>query len=77
MEEEEMGETCRIYEEEVQILFLRVNMKGTDTMNTTQVAGHKIMVKQIGWEGTEWFHLAQNMDYWWALMRTVINHHVL
>ena len=45
MEEEKMGETCRIYEEEVQILFLRVNMKGTDTMNTTQVAGHKIMVK--------------------------------
>jgi hypothetical protein len=31
-------------------------------------------VKEIGWEGMEWIHLAQVRDQWQALMNMVINH---
>jgi hypothetical protein len=30
-------------------------------------------LREIGWEGTEWIHLAQHMGQWQALMYTVMN----
>jgi hypothetical protein len=28
---------------------------------------------EIGWEGVDWLHLAQDMDWWWTLVNTVMN----
>jgi hypothetical protein len=30
-------------------------------------------LKEIGFEGVDWIHLAQGRDKWWALVNTVIN----
>jgi hypothetical protein len=29
-----------------------------------------------GWKGVNWIHLAQNRDFWWALVITVMNFRV-
>jgi hypothetical protein len=33
----------------------------------------KVDLRQIGWGGVEWIHLAQNRDQWRALVSTVMN----
>jgi hypothetical protein len=30
-------------------------------------------LKEIGWESVEWIHLAQDRDWWWALVNMVMN----
>jgi hypothetical protein len=30
-------------------------------------------LREIGWEGTDCIHLAQDGDHWWALVNTVTN----
>jgi hypothetical protein len=30
-------------------------------------------LREIGWEGVDWIHLAQDRDQWWALVNTVMN----
>jgi hypothetical protein len=30
-------------------------------------------LREIGWEGVNWIHLAQDRDQWWALVNTVMN----
>jgi hypothetical protein len=32
-----------------------------------------MVLREIGWEGVDWIHLAQDRDQWWALVNTVIN----
>jgi hypothetical protein len=32
---------------------------------------------RVGWDGAEWIHLAQDRDWWWALVETVMNPRVL
>jgi len=34
-------------------------------------------LKEIGWEGVYWIHLAQDRDQWRALVNTVMNFRVL
>jgi hypothetical protein len=33
----------------------------------------KTDLREIGWDGTDWIHLAQDRDHWLALVNTVIN----
>jgi hypothetical protein len=33
----------------------------------------KIDLRETGWDGMNWFHLAQNRDQWRALVNTVMN----
>jgi hypothetical protein len=33
-------------------------------------------LREIGWEGVDWMHLAQDRDQWQALVNTVMNLHV-
>jgi hypothetical protein len=33
----------------------------------------KIDLKEMGWEGVNWIHLAQDIDQWWVLLDTVMN----
>jgi hypothetical protein len=33
----------------------------------------KIVLKEIGYEGVDWIHVAQNRDQWWDLVNTVMN----
>jgi hypothetical protein len=37
----------------------------------------KIDVREIGWSGMNWIHLAQDRDQWRALVNTVMNLWVL
>jgi hypothetical protein len=30
-------------------------------------------LREIGWEGVDWIHLAQDSDHWWAVVNTVMN----
>jgi hypothetical protein len=30
-------------------------------------------LREIGWEGVDWIHLAQDSDRWWAVVNTVTN----
>jgi hypothetical protein len=34
-------------------------------------------VKETGWEGVDWIHLAQDRDQWCVLVKTVMNFRVL
>jgi hypothetical protein len=29
--------------------------------------------REIGWEGVDWIHLAQDRDKWWNVVNTVMN----
>jgi hypothetical protein len=33
----------------------------------------KMDLREIGWDGMEWINLAQDMDQWRALVKTVMN----
>jgi hypothetical protein len=33
-------------------------------------------LREIGWEGVDWIHLAQDRDQWRAVVNTVMNHRV-
>jgi hypothetical protein len=33
----------------------------------------RLDLREIGWEGMDWMHLAQNRDQWQALVNTVMN----
>jgi hypothetical protein len=33
----------------------------------------RIGLREIGWEGVDWMHLAQERDQWWALVNMVMN----
>jgi hypothetical protein len=35
--------------------------------------GIRLDVREIGWEGVEWIHLAQYRDQWRALMNMIMN----
>jgi hypothetical protein len=30
-------------------------------------------IREIGWGGTDWIDLAQDRDWWWALVNIVMN----
>jgi hypothetical protein len=34
-------------------------------------------LREIGWGGVKWIHLAQYRDHWWALVNAVMNSWVL
>jgi hypothetical protein len=33
----------------------------------------RIVLREIGWEGVNWMHLAQDRDQWWAFVNAVMN----
>jgi hypothetical protein len=37
----------------------------------------KMDLREIGWGGVEWIHLAQDRDCWWAVVNEVMNLRVL
>jgi hypothetical protein len=39
--------------------------------------GIKMDLREIGWGGVEWIHLAQDSDWWRALVNAVMNFRVL
>jgi hypothetical protein len=32
----------------------------------------KMDLREIGWEGVDWIHLAQDRDRWWGVVNTVM-----
>jgi hypothetical protein len=32
-----------------------------------------IDLKEMGWEGMDWINLVQDMDKWWAVVKTVMD----
>jgi hypothetical protein len=51
------------------------NLKGRDHLEDLSVDGKIILewIREIGWEGVDWMHLAQDKDQWRALVKTVMN----
>jgi hypothetical protein len=39
--------------------------------------GIKMDLRDIGWVGMDWIHLAQGRDQWWAIVNTLMNLRVL
>jgi hypothetical protein len=39
--------------------------------------GIKMDLREIGWGGVEWIHVAQDRDRWWAVVSAVMNPRVL
>jgi hypothetical protein len=39
--------------------------------------GIRMDLREIGWGSVEWIQLAQDRDWWWALVNTVMNLRVL
>jgi hypothetical protein len=37
----------------------------------------KMVLREIGWEGVKWTDLAQDRNWWWALVNMVMNLWVL
>jgi len=33
-------------------------------------------LREIGWVGVDWMHLAHDRDWLWALVSTIMNHQV-
>jgi hypothetical protein len=33
----------------------------------------RMVLREIGWEGVDWIHLAQDTDQWRAVMKTIMN----
>jgi hypothetical protein len=36
----------------------------------------KMDLREIGWEGVGWIHLAQDRDKWQAVVKMVVNHRI-
>jgi hypothetical protein len=53
-------------------------MKVTSWKTEAKMEGWNQMdSREIGWDGVEWIHLAEDRDWWQALMNTVMNLWVL
>jgi trehalose/maltose hydrolase-like predicted phosphorylase len=48
-------------------------MGETRKAKTQWVDNIKMDLREIGWDGRDWIHLAQNRDHWRALVNTVMN----
>jgi hypothetical protein len=33
----------------------------------------KMDLRELGWEGVNWIHLAQDKDHWWDLLNMIMN----
>jgi hypothetical protein len=51
--------------------------EGKDHLKDQGVDGIKMVLREIGAGGVEWFHLAQDRDRWGAVVNTVMNFRVL
>jgi hypothetical protein len=52
------------------------NLRGRDKLGRPRHRWEdniRVDLKEIGWEGVDWIHLAQDRDWWRALVNTVIN----
>jgi CRISPR/Cas system-associated protein Cas7 (RAMP superfamily) len=57
--------------------FWSENLKGRDHYKSRHgwVYNVRMDLRKIGWEGTDWIHLAQDKDHLWALVNAVMNLH--
>jgi hypothetical protein len=39
--------------------------------------GIRMDVREIGWGSVEWIHVAENRDWWWAVVNAVMNLQIL
>jgi hypothetical protein len=53
------------------------NLKGRDHAEDLGVDDIRMHLWEIEWESVDWMHLAQDRDYWWALVNTVMNLRVI
>jgi hypothetical protein len=54
-------------------------MNGRELVRPThndRIISKKMDLREKGWEGEDWIHLAQDMDQWWAVVNTVMNFQV-
>jgi len=71
-----VGHVARMGEMRIPIVFWLENLKGRDHSgrpNHRWEDNTEMDLREIGWIGVDWIHLAQDRDQWWALVNTVIN----
>jgi hypothetical protein len=63
----------------VVVVYLVVDsVRSPETFGYTLVEDKiRMDLREIGWEGVNWIHLAQDKDQRWAAVNTVKNHQVL
>jgi hypothetical protein len=56
-------------------LFVVINVKRRDLSEDQGINGKNfgMDLRETGWEGVDWMHLAQDRDQWWAVLNTVMN----
>jgi len=60
--------------------FWSENLKGRDHAEDVGVDGEddiRMDFREIGWEGVNWMHLAQDRNQWQALVKAIMNLRVL
>jgi hypothetical protein len=50
--------------------------KGPPGISRFRIDNVKIDIKESGWEGVDWIHLAQDRDQWQALVNIVMDLHI-
>jgi hypothetical protein len=56
--------------------FCLENLNRRDYVEDMAINGRIMLgwnLREIGWEGVDWFHLAQGKDQWWALVKIAMN----
>jgi hypothetical protein len=67
-----MGEACSTHEGgNIYAIFWLENLKERDHFEDLKVDGRDL--RQTGWEGVDWIHLAQDRDLWRTFVNTVMN----
>jgi len=56
-------------------MFLSQNLKGRalGRLRRRWKGNIKMYLREIGWDGVDWMHLAQHMDQWRTVVNTVMN----
>jgi hypothetical protein len=57
-------------------IFWLENLKGRDFLEDLDIDGESSIImyrRELGWEGVDWIHLAQDRDQWRNLVKTVMN----
>jgi hypothetical protein len=75
-----MGRACSMNGEKRSVYRILVGkLEGKRSLGRTicrWVDNIKIYLREIGWNGMDWIHLAQDRDKWRALVNTIINFRV-
>jgi hypothetical protein len=78
VKENEMDRSCRVYGGEMRNVY-NILIGKPEEKRPLGRSRHRwednirMDLREIRWEGVDWIHLAQDRDWWWALVNMVMN----